>query len=61
MQRTHSAFSSMQLTTNTSAGIGVNDLSLISAKKSGKCPERAPTKNNLKYTAKVTHMHRINK
>ena len=44
----------LELTTNTRAGIGVNVLSFINAKKSGKCPDRAPTKNNLENRFNIT-------
>ena len=44
----------LELTTNTRAGIGVNVLSFINAKKSGKCPDRAPTKNNLENKFNIT-------
>ncbi len=44
-----------QLTTKTSAGIGVNVCSLINAMKSGKWPARAPTKKSLETRVAEGH------
>lgn len=54
----HAQFNS--LTENIRAGKGVKDLTLIKAMQSGRCPPRAPTKNNLQEEdKKIVNMQNI--